>query len=278
MMRIARAWWAAGWLLGVAQGSFAAAQIPAQSVTFEPAVLTVGGRKVGIVNMRADAMRRRVAEIWSESSRWSFDARSRTVAERLTSVHESSETWWRRLVSARIGDVTVVAVKGVSGSTAPRLPDTARVADGTSPRECVYVITADKKAASEFGLSPSALAKHLIAAIQNGMEPQRVGRRSGARVTAAEAKAAKHEAAIRSKQAGDEAWNDGDLVGAADRYREALGLSPTYVAARLALALALAATGDRVSAKAEARRVLSDPSATAEQRKAASGILAGTRR
>ena len=249
------------------------ADVPAQ---FEPAVLSVGGRKVGIVNLRTGETRRRVAEIWSESPKWSYDQRARAVASRLASVHEAADQWWRNLVVARFGGVAVVAIKGMPSSAAPPLPRNAKLADGSSPEGCVYVITADKKAASEFGLSEVALARHLIAAIQNGMDPQRIGRRSAVEMSPEEQRAAKHAAAIHAKQAGDEAWSDGDLGTAIERYGEAVTLSPNYVAARVALAAALMESGDKDNARKEARRVLSIAGATAEQRASAQRILKET--
>jgi tetratricopeptide (TPR) repeat protein len=227
--------------------------------------------------MHVGASRRRIAEIWAESPAWSFDARAKAVAERLASVHAQGDEWWRKLLIAQIGNTPVVAVRGIVGSTAPALPPTARVEDGAAAEGAVYIVTADKPAAQEFGLSQRALADHLRSAIRNALEPQKWGRRTTATPSAAEVRTAKHETAILARQAGDDAWSSGDLSAAVAHYREALQADAAYAAARLRLAEVLLQLGRRREAAREAQIVRTSRAVTPDQRNAATAILSRAR-
>jgi hypothetical protein len=201
-----------------------------------------------------------MVEITAGVPGWPVDKRARTVADRLSKLHARMKGWWHRLAARPVGGDFVLSVPGTADLGLPR------AAGGVA-----YVITADPAFARECGQTPRTLAASLISQIRALMDTAksaaaavpgeapsswvRLATRSSGTDLLTDTKGLSPEAklrlAVEYRRRGDEEYNEGNIAAALSHYETAVGVCPSYAAARVRLVDALFEKGNIEEARAQ---------------------------
>jgi len=172
------------------------------SVTYTSGVVRKpGGVSSGYVDMAKGQKKTRIVEIPTAGGDLGVSARARVIARRMASVQQRDPAWWSRITPGQ----------AANGEAVVSLPS------GPVP----YLLTADASFAKEWNMTPGDLAQSLVTKIRAAIQT------SSARAVLT----TPAEEAAKEKEAGDDAYAQGDSAGAEQHYEQAIQDSPGYVTA-----------------------------------------------